>query len=228
VIGLVESEVHFRRKSPVIEVSDLCVRQGAFTLERISFAVPAGQYAVLMGKSGCGKTTTLEAIAGLRSIAAGSVRLAGRDVASLPPSLRHLGYVPQDGVLFDTMTVRENLGFALDVRGENPIAVARRVAELAEGLQLAHVLERRPQGLSGGEKQRVALGRALAFRPPVLLLDEPLGALDDDTRDDLLGLLNRLRESRAVTVLHVTHNRTEAERLAHLTLRLENGTIVQV
>jgi len=209
----------------VIEVCDLTVRQGAFALERISFAVPAGQYAVLMGKSGCGKTTTLEALAGLRPIIGGAVRLAGRDVTSLPPAARHVGYVPQDGVLFETMTVRENLGFALTVRGDPREVIAKRVEELAAGLELTHLLDRRPRGLSGGEKQRAALGRALAFRPPVLLLDEPLGALDDDTRDHLIGLLSRMKQSRDATVLHVTHNRSEAERLGDIVFRLEDGRV---
>jgi ABC-type sugar transport system ATPase subunit len=203
----------------VIEVIDLVVRQGAFALDRVSFAVPAGQYAVLMGKSGSGKTTTLESLAGLRAVASGTIRFVGRDVTQLPPAARHVGYVPQDGVLFDTMTVRENLGFALRDG-------SKRIRELAEQLELTHLLDRRPHGLSGGEKQRVALGRSLAFKPPVLLLDEPLGALDDDTRDHLIDLLLRLKERCETTVLHVTHNRSEAERLADHVFKLECGRIV--
>ncbi len=209
----------------MIEVADVAVRQGQFALNGISFAVPVGRYAVLMGKSGCGKTTILESLAGLRPIAAGSVRFAGRDVTQLPPSARHAGYVPQDGALFDTMTVRDNLGFALDVRGDARPAIAKRVEDLAGWLEVSHLLDRRPHNLSGGEKQRVALGRALASRPPVLLLDEPLSSLDDDTRDHLIGVLKRLRHAREVTVLHVTHNRSEAERLGDLVLRLEAGKI---
>lgn len=204
----------------MIEVIDLTVRQGAFALDRVSFTVPAGEYAVLMGKSGSGKTTTLEALAGLRPLASGTIRLAGRDVTRFHPAERSVGYVPQDGVLFDTMTVRDNLGFALAIRGEDP---ARRVGELAEQLELTHLLDRRPQSLSGGERQRVALGRALAFRPPVLLLDEPLGALDDETRDHLIGHLLRLKDRREATVLHVTHNRSEAGRLADRVFRLNEG-----
>jgi molybdate/tungstate transport system ATP-binding protein len=205
---------------PVIEVRELTVRQGAFALERLSFTVNAGEYAVLMGKSGSGKTTTLEALAGLRSIAGGTILLGGRDCTRLPPAARGIGYVPQDGALFETMTVRANLGFALEVRGEDP---TRRVAELGEQLELVPLLDRMPKGLSGGERQRVALGRALAFRPPVLLLDEPLGALDDDTRDQLIAMLSRLK--RETTVLHVTHNRSEAERLADRVLKLDAGRL---
>ncbi|HJZ53908.1 MAG TPA: ATP-binding cassette domain-containing protein [Gemmataceae bacterium] len=209
----------------MIEVTDLAVRQGKFALAGVSFAVPAGYYAVLMGRSGCGKTTILEALAGLRPVAAGTIRLAGRDVTSLRPAARHVGYVPQDGALFLTMSVRNNLAFALDVRGEPRPAVAKRTAELAEWLEITPLLDRRPHTLSGGEKQRVALGRALASRPPVLLLDEPLASLDDDTRDHLVELLSRVRESRTVTVLHVTHNRSEADRLGDTVLRLEDGAV---
>lgn len=209
----------------MIEVADLAVRQGKFALSGIAFVVPAGSYAVLMGKSGCGKTTILESLAGLRPITAGAIRFAGRDVAQLPPAARHVGFVPQDGALFDTMTVRDNLGFSLDVRGDARAAIAKRVEELAGWLELSHLLDRRPHNLSGGEKQRVALGRALASRPPVLLLDEPLSSLDDDTRDHLIGVLNRLRHAREITVLHVTHNRSEADRLGDLVLRLEAGVI---
>ena len=209
----------------MIEVAQLTVRQGTFALSEIAFAVPSGCYAVLMGKSGCGKTTVLESLAGLRTIESGTIRFAGREVAQLPPAARRVGYVPQDGALFDTMTVRDNLSFALDVRGDARPAIAKRVGELAAWLELVPLLDRRPHNLSGGEKQRVALGRALASRPPVLLLDEPLGSLDDDTRDHLIGVLNGLRQTREVTVLHVTHNRSEAERLGDLVLRLHAGAV---
>jgi molybdate transport system ATP-binding protein len=212
----------------MIQITDLAVRQGKFALAGISLAVPAGQYAVLMGKSGCGKTTILEAIAGLRTPAAGTITLAGRDVTQVRPRARHLGYVPQDGALFGTMTVRENLAFALDVRGDAADVMEKRVAELADWLEIAHLLDRKPYFLSGGEKHRVALGRALASRPPVLLLDEPLGSLDDDTRDHLIALLGRLRDGREVTVLHVTHSRAEADRLGDLVFRLEDGSVQQM
>ena len=216
---------HPRAIAFMIQLDGLTVRQGSFHLTDISLVVPAGRYAVLMGRSGTGKTTLLEAVAGLRPVASGTVKLAGRDVTHLHPAARHVGYVPQDGVLFDTMSVRDNLGFALDVRGDRPGAIDKRVEELAGWLGLVPLLDRRPHGLSGGEKQRVALGRALAARPPVLLLDEPLSSLDDDTRDELIDVLLRLREARDVTVLHVTHSRSEAARLGDVVLRLEGGKV---
>ncbi len=209
----------------MIHLQNLSIRQGNFALSGVSLVVPTGRYAVLMGKSGCGKTTILEVIAGLRKHQGGTVALAGLDVTRLRPADRRVGYVPQDGALFPTMTVRENLGFALDVRGDAAAEIAKRVGELADWLELAPLLDRTPHFLSGGEKHRVALGRALASRPPVLLLDEPLASLDDDTRDHLVSVLLRLRDSRAVTVLHVTHSRTEAERLADTVFHLEDGTV---
>ncbi len=212
----------------MIAITNLAVRQGKFTLSGVSLTVLPGQYGVLMGKSGCGKTTILETVAGLRIPAAGSITLAGRDVTRLRPADRHVGYVPQDGALFNTMTVRDNLAFALDVRGDLQPEIQARTSELADWLEVTHLLDRKPYFLSGGEKQRVALGRALASRPPVLLLDEPLSSLDDDTREHLVAVLARLRDTREVTVLHVTHNRSEAEQLADAVFHLEGGTVSQV
>ncbi len=209
----------------MIEVANLTVRQAQFHLTDVSFRVPAGQYAVLMGKSGSGKTTILEAIAGLRQTAAGRIVLAGRDVTASQPGARGIGYVPQDGALFPTMTVRENLAFALEIRSTPRADSRNRIEELAGWLELTPLLDRDPRALSGGEKQRVALGRALAARPPVLLLDEPLASLDDETRDHLINLLLRLRETREVTALHVTHSRSEAERLGDAVFRLEAGRV---
>ncbi len=209
----------------MIAVEGLTVRQGAFALNDIAFAVPAGAYAVLTGPTGCGKTTLLETLAGLRRPRAGRVVLAGRDVSALPPAARGVGYIPQDAVLFPTMTVWENIAFALLVRKAGRAEVERRVADLADALGVTALLPRRAVGLSGGEAQRVALGRALAARPAVLLLDEPLNAVDEDTRARLVEVLRRVRDTRETTVLHVTHGRAEAEELGELVLRVEGGRV---
>jgi ABC-type sugar transport system ATPase subunit len=209
----------------MIAVDNLAVRAGSFALEKVSFAVPAGEYGVLMGKTGSGKTTLLEAIAGLKPVHAGRVTLLGRDVTRLKPAERGVGYVPQDLALFPTLTVREHLAFALVVRGWDADSTDRRVGELAELLGLRHLLGRRPQGLSGGESQRVALGRALSYRPRVLLLDEPLSALDEDTRAEMIALLRSVQRLTGVTVLHVTHAVAEARQLADRLLLLEDGIV---
>ena len=211
----------------MIDLENVAVRAGEFRLERISLSVAAGQSAMLMGRSGCGKTTLLECIGGLRAATAGRILLDGRDVTRLGPAQRQLGYVPQDLALFPTMTVREHLEFALVVRRWGRRDVAQRVSELAEMLSLSHLLHRGVQGLSGGESQRVALGRALAFHPRVLLLDEPLSALDDDAREAMYDLLQQVQRRTGVTTIHVTHSRREAARLGDMVLRLEAGRIEQ-
>ncbi len=209
----------------MIAVENLALRAGAFALDGISFRVETGQYAVLMGKTGSGKTTLLEAVAGLKTVRAGRVLLMGHDVTALKAAERGVGYLPQDLALFPTMTVREHLEFAPHVRRWDREAVAGRVAELAALLGIEPLLERRPEGLSGGEAQRVALGRALSFRPRVLLLDEPLSALDDETRQEMYALLRTVQRQAGVTALHVTHNLSEAKALADRMLVLRGGTI---
>jgi ABC-type sugar transport system ATPase subunit len=149
----------------------------------------------------------------------------GSEVTNLKPAGRGIGYVPQDRALFQTMTVREHLAFALTIRRWERAEIDRRVDELAELLGLQHLLVRKPQGLSGGEAQRVALGRALAFRPGILCLDEPLSALDDETRQEMYELLQKVQAHTGVTTLHVTHHRGEASRLADSILLLKNGRI---
>jgi len=209
----------------MIALEDVSVRAGAFSLTGVSFEIAAGAYAVLMGRTGSGKTTLLEAMCGLRPVASGCVRVGGRDVTSLRPGDRGLAYVPQDRALFWTMTVREHLAFAPSVHRWEPRAIAERVEELAGLLGLGPLLERRPAGLSGGEAQRVALGRALAARPDTLLLDEPLSALDEETREEMFGLLESVRKKSPVTVVHVTHSREEARRLADRVYLLRGGAV---
>jgi ABC-type sugar transport system ATPase subunit len=209
----------------MIAVENLSLQQGRFALRGISLRVPTGCYGVLMGKTGCGKTSLLEAVAGLRPTSGGCVVLDGKEVTRLPPAARGVGYVPQDAALFRTMTVREHLAFALTIRGTDADIAAWRVRELADWLGITPLLDRRPAGLSGGEAQRVALGRALSFWPRTLLLDEPLSSLDDETREQLIELLRKIWQGGGVTVLHVTHSRREAEALGDVILRLEGGHI---
>jgi len=210
----------------MIAVDHLKVRVGGFALEDVSFDVPTGQYAVLMGRTGAGKTTLLEALCGLKPVAGGTIRLNESNVTQLKPAERGIGYVPQDRALFQTMTVREHLAFALVIRKADQPAIQHRVAELSRLLGIEHLLERRPHGLSGGEAQRVALGRALSVRPGILCLDEPLNALDDDTRQEMYKLLGEVQQSTGVTILHVTHNLDEAEQLADRILVLRYGKMI--
>jgi ABC-type sugar transport system ATPase subunit len=211
----------------MICLDNVTVQAGQFSLKGACLEVPTGGYAVLMGKTGSGKTTLLETICGLRKVAAGRVLLMDRDVTRLKPAERGVGYVPQDRALFQSMTVREHLCFSLRIRHWSQDDMERRVYELAEWLGLDRLLERTPHGLSGGEAQRVALGRALAFRPSVLLLDEPLTALDAEMKTEMMSLLKTVRAHTGATILHVTHDLEEAKTLADAIFRLSDSDILQ-
>ena len=195
-------------------------------LDGLSFEVPSAAYAVLMGRTGSGKTTLLEILCGLRSPGSGTVRIDGREVTDLPPGERGIGYVPQDGALFPTLTVREQIAFGLRMRGVAADEIETRVLEAAEGVGVSALLDRLPTGLSGGERQRVALARALVVKPSVLLLDEPLASVDEETQDGLIDLLQRTQREHRITVLHVTHSRREAEGLGELHPRREGGRVL--
>jgi molybdate transport system ATP-binding protein len=212
----------------MIRVEDLSVRVGTFSLKDVSFEVSTGQYGILMGRTGSGKTTILESLCGLKSVTSGRIVLCGTDVTRLKPALRGIGFVPQDGALFPTMTVRRQIGFALSVRKWKKRDIDRRVRELADLLDIRGLLERDLTGLSGGERQRIALGRALAASPGVLCLDEPLSAVDEATRREMYSLLKSVQQKTGVTALHITHSRTEARVLGDAVFAIEDGRVRRV
>lgn len=209
----------------MIELKDVTIVAGQFSLSNVSFTIDAGEYAVLMGQTGQGKTTILEAICGLRTVASGQILIRGQDVTRWPPADRQTGFVPQDLALFPTMTVAEHLEFGLKIRKVSGEQTAARVQELSTLLGIDKLLTRSIDALSGGESQRVALGRALAFRPSVLLLDEPFSALDEQTRGEMYELLRNVTRSTGVTTLHITHSQVEARELASRRFLLEAGQI---
>lgn len=211
----------------MIELRNVTIRSGPFVLSEISLSVPQGGYAILMGGTGQGKTTILEAICGLRTVEKGQVLVCGVDVTRWKPADRGIGYVPQDLALFPTMTVREHLEFALRIRRADRALIQSRVAELSHVLGIEKLLDRHIHHLSGGEAQRVALGRALAFDPQILLLDEPLNALDESTRDRLCELLRKVQRDRGLTTLHITHSRVEARLVADQLFIIESRRVAE-
>ncbi|MCA1580403.1 MAG: ABC transporter ATP-binding protein [Acidobacteria bacterium] len=196
-------------------------------LDRVSLSLEPGSTTALVGASGSGKTTLLRCLAGLLAPDAGEILFDGRDVAGVPAERRGVGVVFQSYALFPHLTVADNLAFGLDVRRTSSGDRARRVAQLAEELGLEPLLDRRPGQISGGERQRVALGRALAYRPVLLLLDEPLAALDPNLAESVREALARAIAAERTTVLIVTHDRADALRLGDRVVLLRAGRVEQ-
>lgn len=201
-------------------IENLSVEAGDFTLSEISLSIPEGKCAVLMGRSGSGKTTLMEALCGLRQVSSGSIMLGGMAIQSLRPAERGIGLVPQDAALFPHLTVREHLSFGPSLNRWKKSRIAARVESLASMLGLDHLLERKPQGLSGGEAKRVALGRAIAVHPKLLCLDESLNGLDRETHDTIMELLLRIIREERLTTLHITHREDEAQAIGDLVYKI--------
>ena len=212
-----------------LEIDRLSVSYGPVEAVRaVSLAVARGEFVALLGPSGCGKTSLLRAIAGFIAPAGGAIRLGGRDVAGVPPRARNIGIVFQSYALFPHMTAFENVRFGLDCRGvRRAEAMARTQAALAL-VGLDELAARRPAQLSGGQQQRVALARALVIAPDLLLLDEPLAALDKQLRVQMQTELKSLQRRLGVTALFVTHDREEAMSMADRIVVLRDGRVCQV
>jgi putative spermidine/putrescine transport system ATP-binding protein len=201
---------------------------GVPAVDGVDLDVRAGEFVSLLGPSGCGKTTTLRMIAGLEPVDDGEIAIDGADVTDLPPQRRNLGMVFQNYALFPNLSAFENIAFALRVRRRPKAEVKARVNELLDTVHLREAADKYPHELSGGMQQRVALARALAIAPPLLLLDEPLSALDAAIRDALRTELRRLQRQLNVTVIYVTHDQAEAMALSDTIVVMENGRVSQV
>ncbi|MCS7006045.1 MAG: ABC transporter ATP-binding protein [Thermoleophilia bacterium] len=197
-------------------------------VDDVSLEVPSGSFFALLGPSGCGKTTTLRMIGGFEEPTAGRIYLGDEDVVGLPPYKRDVNTVFQSYALFPHMTIEENVGFGLERRGVPKDERAARVAEILELVGLADVGKRKPRQLSGGQQQRVALARALVNQPRVLLLDEPLGALDLKLRKQMQLELKRIQHEVGITFIHVTHDQEEAMTMADRIAVMNRGRIEQL
>ena len=212
----------------MIEIKDLSLRLGDFHLKDINLSVNEGEYFVVLGPTGAGKTVLMECLAGLHRIRRGEIWMGQREITHFTPEERNVGYVPQDYVLFPFLNVINNIAFGLERIGSSRDEIKERVHKLAELMGIYHLLHRDTRTLSGGEKQRVALARALAPSPGILLLDEPLGALDLRTAKYLRLELKRVHRELGLTTVHITHDLMEALEMADRVAVIQDGTVEQV
>jgi putative spermidine/putrescine transport system ATP-binding protein len=212
-----------------LELQGLVKRYGDFTaVAECDLSVTQGEFVCLLGPSGCGKTTTLQMVAGFTPPTTGRIVLDGKDITGIKPNQRGLGIVFQSYALFPHMTVADNVAFGLEMRG---IAAGERSKRVTETLELVHLgpfAARYPRELSGGQRQRVALARALVIQPPVLLLDEPMGALDAKLREEMQIELRALQHRVGITTIMVTHDQAEAMTLADRVVLMNKGRIEQL
>ncbi|MEX5729814.1 putative spermidine/putrescine transport system ATP-binding protein [Rhodovulum iodosum] len=208
---------------------DIVKRFGSFTaVEKTSLEIPEGEFVTLLGPSGCGKTTTLRMIAGLLDPTEGDIEIKGKRFNDIPIHKRNLGIVFQNYALFPHKTVAENVAFGLKYRDVPRDEAARRVAEALALVQLPDVGDRYPKQLSGGQQQRIALARAIVIEPDVLLLDEPLSALDANLREDMRVELKRIQDRIGVTTVFVTHDQSEALAMSDQIVVMSDGRVEQV
>jgi molybdopterin-binding protein len=211
----------------MLSVRALSLSLGEFSLDSVDLAVVDGEYFIILGPTGAGKTILLETIAGIYTPEAGTISLDDRNITNTEPKDRGIGMVYQDYMLFPHLTVEENIGFGLLQRKTEPDRIRELVSETADLLGIGHLLDRTPGTLSGGEQQRAAIARALVLRPRVLLLDEPLSALDAVTRDRLRRELKAVHRATGTTVVHITHHFEDIFALADRVAVMQDGRIAQ-
>ncbi len=197
-------------------------------LKRIDIEVAPGEFLILVGPSGCGKSTLLNIIAGLEDPTEGELRIAGKNVVGVAPAQRDIAMVFQSYALYPTMSVADNIGFALEMRKVPKEQRQKRIAEVAAMLQISHLLDRRPAQLSGGQRQRVAMGRALARDPQLFLFDEPLSNLDAKLRVEMRAEIKRLHQVSGITSVYVTHDQIEAMTLGSRIAVMKDGILQQI
>ena len=212
-----------------LELTNVRKSFGGFTaVENFNLNVQSGEFVSFLGPSGCGKTTTLRMVAGFEKPTSGTIKINGADVTYKPPNQRNVGMVFQSYALFPNMTVAENIGFGLKIAKKTPSEINSRVEEMLATIHLSGFGGRYPWQLSGGQQQRVALARALAIQPQVLLLDEPLSALDAKIRVSLRQEIRAIQQKLGITTVYVTHDQEEALSLSDRVVVMNNGKIEQV
>jgi spermidine/putrescine ABC transporter ATP-binding subunit len=215
---------------PIVSVKNVWRRYpgGVVAVDNVSLDIAPNEFFALLGPSGCGKTTLLRMISGLDTPSEGHIFIGGEDMSTTPPNLRPTNMVFQSYAVFPHMTVADNVAYGLRVTGVAEDEVKRRVGEGLEMTKLSHLADRKPDQMSGGQRQRVALARALVKRPKVLLLDEPLSALDAKLRDDMRLELTRLQQTVGITFIMVTHDQDEALSMAGRIAVMDKGAVQQL
>jgi putative spermidine/putrescine transport system ATP-binding protein len=199
------------KRGPIIEMRGLCKRYGdAEVLSQVTLDIAEGEFVTLLGPSGSGKTTLLKILSGALEPTSGSIRLRGRDITNLPARFRGIGMVFQNFALMPHLSIFDNIAFPLHIRKTPKAEIKERVAEVLDIVRLPDIGQRKPKELSGGQQQRVAIARALIYRPPVILMDEPLGALDKKLRQQMQMEIKRIHEKLAISMIYVTHDQEEA------------------
>ena len=212
----------------MITIENVSHEWDEFSLKNVSFTVNKGEHFIILGPTAAGKTLILETIAGFYIPRKGKILLNGKDITHIPPEKRNIGFVYQDYSLFPHMNVKENVAFGLKMQKLPKTEVETKVQDIMDSMGIAYLQDRLPSTLSGGEQQRVALARSLVIDPEILLLDEPLSALDPRTRESLREELERIHEVRGTTTIHVTHDQDEALALADRIGVIMDGELVQV
>ncbi|MGM0665960.1 MAG: ABC transporter ATP-binding protein, partial [Bacteroidota bacterium] len=210
----------------MLELRDISKSYGSFKLRNINLMIREGEYFVLLGRSGAGKSQLLEIIAGLRSPDNGSIFLNGKELTGEKIQNRKIGMVFQDFAIFPHLTVYENIAYPLRIKHLPRKEIRFMVGKMADNVNISHLLDRKTDDLSGGEKQRVAVARTLVTSPDIILLDEPMASIDTTLRDDVRRLLRKIN-GMGMTIMHVTHDYGEAIRLAHRVGVIHNGKILQ-
>lgn len=209
-----------------LDLENVTIKVADFKLENINFHINENEYFVLMGPTGSGKSLLLKSICGLMHIHSGKIKICGKEVNELEPRSRKIGYVPQNSALFPNLNVQRNISFPLEVRGIKGEEITLQVRKLAELLGIRNLLGRSTIYLSGGEMQKVALARALACKPDLLLMDEPVSAVDEPTRRELCPLLKQVQNELGIATMHVCHNIEEAKLVADRIGTIKNGELI--